>query len=123
MITIGKNFLWISVYRNNLGDCTGGGLTSRVSDLTVFFDCTREAAIEYCMENDINPEEQLFLVKRQLWKEDHFYAEPLVKPANAEKCNQVFGGNYIMTSDGRFPRQNGLTTAYPIPVHDRYENY
>jgi len=121
MLTIGKQYLWVSVYRSPLGDCTGGGVTSRVSETTLFFNCTREEAIEYCKKEGINPENQLFLVKRQLWGEDHFYAEPLVKPADAGHCNQMFGGNYIMTSDSRFPHQNGLTTAYPIPVHDRFE--
>lgn len=29
--------------------------------------------------------------------------------------NRMFGGNYISTSDSRFP------CDYPIPVHDRYE--
>lgn len=120
-MTIGKNYLWVSVYRNNLGDCTGGGVSSRVSEPTLFFNCTREEAIHYCEEKGVNPDDQLILVKRQLWGEDHFYAEPLVKPANAGQCNQMFGGNYIMTSDSRFPHQNGLRTAYPIPVHDRFE--
>ena len=121
MMTKGKNYLWVSVYRNNLGDCTGGGVSSRVSEPTLFFNCTREEAIHYCEEKGVNPDDQLILVKRQLWGEDHFYAEPLVKPANAGQCNQMFGGNYIMTSDSRFPHQNGLRTAYPIPVHDRFE--
>ena len=121
MMKIGINYLLTFVYRNSLGDATGGGITSRVTAPTLFYNCTREAAIEYCKGKGINPGDQLFLVKRQLWGEDHYYAEPLVKPANAGQCNQMFGGNYIMTSDGRFPHQNGLKTAYPIPVHDRFE--
>lgn len=120
MLQLGENYLLVFVYRNNLGDCTGGGVSSRVSDPTLFFDCTREDAIEWCKENGVNPENQLFLVKCQLWGEDHFFAEPLVKPAHAGRCNQMFGGNYIMTPDSRFPHQNGLMTAYPIPVHDRF---
>ena len=111
----------VFVYRNNLGDCTGGGITSRVDNCTLFFDCSKEEALDYCKENHENPEDQLYLVKRQLWGEDHYFAEPLVKPADASQCVQQFGGNYIMTSDGRFPHQNGLVTAYPIPVHDRFE--
>lgn len=118
---IGIHYLSVSVYRFPLGECTGGGVTSRVTSPTLFFDCTREDAIKHCAEHNMNPDDQLILVKRQLWGEDHFFAEPLVKPANAGHCNQMFGGNYIMTSDSRFPHQNGLTTAYPIPVHDRFE--
>ncbi len=120
---MGINYLTVYVYRDDLGDCTNGGITSRVNHPTLFFDCTKDAAIDYCKLNNINVNDQLYLVKRKLWNEDHFYAEPLVKPIEAEHCNQVFGGNYIMTCDGRFPRQNGLTTAYPIPVHDRFEKY
>lgn len=120
-MTIGTHYLSVNVYRDNLGDCTGGGVSSRVDFPTLFFDCSREMAVKHCQEHNMNPEDQLFLVKRQLWGEDHFIAEPLVKPANAAHCNQMFGGNYIMTSDSRFPHQNGLTTAYPIPVHDRFE--
>lgn len=122
MLIIGKNYLWVEIFRSPLGDCTGGGITSRVTTSTLFFDCSKEEALDYCKENHKNPEDQLYLVKRQLWGEDHYFAEPLVKPANAGRCNQMFGGNYIMTSDGRFPHQNGLKTAYPIPVHDRFEN-
>ena len=121
MLTFGRQYIGVGVYRFNHGDCTGGGVSSRVTDPTLFFDCTREQAMEHCKETHMNPEDQLLLVKRQLWGEDHYYAEPLVKPADAGRCNQMFGGNYIMTSDSRFPRQNGLRTAYPIPVHDRFE--
>jgi len=118
MMKTGLNYLSVSVYRNDLGDCTRGGVSSRVSSPLLFFDCTREEAVKYCKESGRNPEDQLFLVRRQLWGEDHYIAEPLVKPAYG---NQMFGGNYIMTSDSRFPHQNGLRTAYPIPVHDRFE--
>lgn len=121
-MTIGKNYLTVFVYRNNLADGTGGGLTSRVNTPTLFFNCTREKALEHCRNNGIDPEKQLFLIRRQLWGEDHYFAEPLVKPSDASQCNQQFGGNYIMTSDDRFPHQNGLICAYPIPVHDRYEH-
>ena len=121
MMTIGIHYLSVSVYRCPLGDCTGGGVSSRVTSPTLFFNCTRKEAIEYCNKYNMDPADQLILVERQLWNEDHFYAEPLVKPAYAGQCNQMFGGNYIMTSDSRFPHQNGLRTAYPIPVHDRYE--
>ena len=117
---IGVNYLTVSVYRSPLGDCTDGGISSRVISPTLFFDCTREEAMKHCDEHKMNPADHLFLVKRELWGEDHFYAEPLVKPADGG-C-QMFGGNYIMTSDSRFPHQNGLTTAYPIPVHDRFEH-
>lgn len=122
MMKIGTHYLNVSVYRSSLGDCTGGGISSRVTFPTLFFNCTRDMALKYCQDNGINPDDQLFLVERKLWGEDHFFAEPLVKPENASKCNQMFGGNYVMTSDSRFPHQNGLVTAYPIPVHDRFEH-
>ena len=122
MLSYGTHLLSVYVFRCSLGDCTGDGLTSRVNNPMLFFNCSREMAIKYCEEKDMNPKDQLFLINRKLWGEDHFFAEPLVKPENAGSCNQMFGGNYIMTSDSRFPHQNGLTCAYPIPVHDRFEH-
>jgi hypothetical protein len=49
------------------------------------------------------------LVKRNLFGGEHLHAEP----AGLEGTS--FGGNFIFSSDGRFP------SKYPIPVHDRVE--
>jgi len=55
----------------------------------------------------------LVLVERQLFGEEAWYAVP----AGIYKSNKhsMFGGNFIHTSDSRFPGRA------PIPVHDRVE--
>lgn len=112
--------LSVDVYRSNTGiyDCTNGGITSHHDSLTLFWNCTREEAKKYCEKNGIDTDKCLFLVKRNLWGEDHSFAEPLVKPQNKI---QVMGGNFVYTCDSRLYKLNGLTCATPIPVYDRFE--
>lgn len=109
-----------SILRNvDLGDCTGGGLSSKVASTTMFWDCTRSEAINYCIIHNMKPELQMFLHKRELWGEDHSFAEPLVMPTG---MNQVFGGNYMVSDSAGYKFGNEKTTR-PIPIHDRFENY
>ncbi len=110
-----------SILRNvDLGDCTAHGLSSKVTSVILFWDCSREEAINYCYEKNINPELQMYLNKRDLWGEDHSYAEPLVKPVGK---NQVFGGNFIYTSDSGSYHFGNEKCVRPIPVHDRFEEW
>jgi len=112
--------LFVTVFRPaGFPDCTGNGLSNRVDSSTLFFDCTREEAIEWCKENGKSPEYMFFLVKRELWGEDHSYTEPLIKPNDRA---QVFGGNFIYTSDSRMYKTGGIYKT-PIPVHDRFETW
>ena len=47
----------------------------------------------------------------------YMHAEP-INPGDTSGCvGPMFGGNFVYTSDSRFPNK------YPIPVHDRYETY
>ena len=102
-------------------DCSASGLTSRVDSGHLFWDCTRDEAIDYCREKNIVPEDQFFLVEKEIWGEKYAYAEPLIKP-DRSMC-QVFGGNYITTSDSAGYNQGYCRTAFPIPVHDRFETW
>lgn len=112
------NRLFITVFRSaSYSDCTNNGLSSRVDTSTLFFDCTREEAINWCKENGKSPEYMFFLVKRELWGEDHSYAEPLIKP---EGKVQVFGGNFLYTSDSRMYKTGGKYKT-PLPIHDRFD--
>ena len=64
-------------------------------------------------------EPYLVLKKRELFGSTYLHAEPYVngKPINqGEPGHLMFGGNFIYTSDSRFPNK------YPIPVHDRFES-
>lgn len=102
------------------GDCSGHGLSSRVDSAYLFWDCTKEEALEWCKENHKDPEQQFILVKRELWGEDHSYAEPLIKP---EGMAQVFGGNFLYTSSSNGCNISGKKCATPIPIHDRFETW
>lgn len=115
------NHTLVYVYRDAcLGDCTGNGLSSRINKGILFWNCTSQEATKYCVDNGIDPSLQFILVNRNLWNEDHSYVEPLVKPT---RKNQMFGGNFVYTSDGNFYKMGGLKTGSPIPIHDRFEDY
>lgn len=115
----------LSVYvvceRNRECDCTNGGVTSRHNHLTLFYDCEKEDAVKFCEDNEIDPDTALWFNPRMLWGEFHPIAEPLIKPKG--KIGGMFGGNFIYTSDSRFPSLYGAMNCahYPIPVHDRFE--
>ena len=93
------------VFRNNLGDATNWGLTSREDVITLHY-------------GEINPDEvgddDLVLIERVLWGEQANYAMPgdIFKSG---RC-PMFGGNFVYTSDDRFP------SDAPIKVFDRLEN-
>ena len=106
------------VYRDNLGDCSNHGLSSYVDSGLLFFDCSKESAIEYCQQNGLNPNYQFYLKKRILWNEDHSVAVPLV---DAENSSLMFGGNFLYTSNGAGYHFDGERVVRPIPSHDRVE--
>jgi hypothetical protein len=54
----------------------------------------------------------LKLVRRNVCGHEHIHAEPVEIPQGL----RMFGGNFVFTSDSRFPNR------YPIPVHDRVED-
>ena len=97
------------VLRNSLGDSTNNGLTSRKDSIILHYGPDADSA-------DLTPipDDELVLVERKLFGEDAFYAVP----AGLYKSNKhtMFGGNFIHTSDSRFPGRA------PIPVHDRVES-
>lgn len=111
----------MSVLRNvEIGGCNNNGLSERVTSGQMFWDCTREEAIEWCKENNRDPEKQFYLVNRILWDEDHSYAEPLVKP---EGMAQTAGANFLYTCNGGSFKFKGEKCTRPIPIHDRFETW
>lgn len=105
------------VFRRGTGeDCTNNGLSATHDDFVLLYDCTIEEANQYCEENGFDKDEYLYLNKRHLFGHESFYAEPLVKKPDHI---QMFGGNFIYTSDSRFPKVNG--THAPIKIFDRFE--
>lgn len=101
-------------------DCSNNGLSNRIDSAQLFWECSREEALEYCTKKGINPEEQFILVERTLWEENHSYAEPLVKPEGMHQC---FGGNFLYTSSSNGCNISGTRCNTPIPIHDRFETW
>lgn len=105
--------LHVNVLRDANGhDCTLNGVTSRYTDFVLVGEGVQEV-----QNGETEDEAVLILVRRNV--PDHngmpyLTAYPVGKDGNA-MTHGMFGGNYINTSDSRFP------CAYPIPVHDRFE--
>lgn len=113
----------VHVYRSSLGDCTGNGLTNNVNEGFLFWDCSREEAIEWCKREGRDITRHFIMKYRELWGKDHSYAEPLDIEYWGKGGNQMFGGNFIYTSNNNFYMFRGETIGRPIKVHDRFEKY
>ena len=112
--------LYVTVFRAaGFPDCTNNGLSARVDNANLFDDCTEYEALEYCEKHNLDPNKQFIMVPRTLWGEDHAYAEPLMKPTGKA---QVFGGNFLYTSDSRMYKTGGIYKV-PVPIHDRFETW
>ena len=88
-------------------DCTNGGISSK-HDTFVLVGLGQEAQV-------FEPSKDapaLKLVKRIISGEVYLHAEPVNSPKGV---GWTFGGNFLHTSDGRFPNR------YPIAIHDRQE--
>jgi hypothetical protein len=95
--------LLVQVYRDNLGDCTINGISSKNDSLILVGNGPSEGT----EENSVK------IVTRKFRWGNYIHAEPLIYPK--EKSWPMFGGNFIFSCDSRFP------SKYPIPVHDRFE--
>ena len=100
----------VFVYRcPYLGDCTNGGISK-----------DRYRLLLTCEDGFIDAEPDdpalLRLVKRKIGGREYIHAEPVNPGDTSGSVGPMFGGNYVSTSDSRFP------SDYPIPLHDRYEN-
>lgn len=96
--------LVVNIYRTNY-DCTNGGATSS-NDRAILVGND----IPELFESHGRP--VLKVVRRKIAGQEYIHAEPVDNPFGRHR---MFGGNFIYTSDGRFPNR------YPIPVHDREE--
>ena len=95
--------LLVWVYRPHF-DCTNGGITSHNNTVLL----VGEGVPEIFEPGDLPV---LKLVKRQLrgTEPPYLHAQPI------EGSGHMMGGNFIYSSDSRFP------SDYPISVHDRQE--
>lgn len=105
--------LRVNVYRNDLGDSTAGGISSIYRNLYLIGEDIKEG--NTTIDSDNIPENTVYLERRILFgKEEYLTAYPVSKKTDGKWY--MFGGNFIYTSDSRFP------SNYPIPIHDRVEN-
>lgn len=109
--------LYVEFYRPAYTtDCTNGGVSSRFKEaILVGPDVTGPCDTE----TDRSAKELPILVYRNytapgMHKIQMIHAVP-IDLLNAGKWT-MFGGNFIYTSDSRFPQR------FPIPVHDRVED-
>ena len=101
----------LEVFRNSLGDCSNGGISSRYSE--VLIEC-KDGYIEID-ENNL-PENFCKVVERDLGFETYLHIEPYNSPDKG--CiGWMAGGCFCSTSDSRFSR----ISKYPLALHDRQE--
>jgi len=101
--------LSVDVFRHGT-DSTNGGISGKVDSFTLLDDSIENAPFE---PSEKSP--AIKLVRRTIGDRVYVHAEPLEEcPSN--KIGYMFGGNFIFTSDSRFPND------YPIPIHDRSES-
>lgn len=103
--------LTVGVFREvDFPDCTANGITSKVSRIILVDD-----SIEGPFKVQ-EGETYLVLIRRTLFGRVYIHAEPRVNGKELKGDGfGMFGGNFIYSSDSRFPND------YPIGVHDRFE--
>lgn len=104
----GLDALPVSIYKSPLGDSSANGITSKNDRLLLVFDGLNSPF------KTNEGEDYLVLIKRNIGSEEYLSAKP--QSLIESNTHSMFGGNFIFTSDSRFP------SSYPIPVHDRVEN-
>lgn len=110
----------VSVYvlRNDLGDSTANGITSKVNSVWLFSaETSNEEVREFYGKKNESPENALRVVKREYYCN---YAEPVFKKSSSEGTYMA-GGNFVETCHSVYKEISG--TPYPLPVHDRFEDW
>lgn len=99
-------------------DCTNGGISSRYKTLYLLCEDQEKAQKEpwNWSKVDENDERLIKIVRSTPCGRPYIHAEPVNDP-NRREVGYMFGGNFIYTSDSRFPEN------YPIPLHDRSETW
>lgn len=98
--------LGIYVYRNGLGDCTNGGVSSIYKDLLLV-----------CEDGNIDIDENN-LPDNLVVIAEGFRGHKYIRPyKEAEHIGWMSGGNLGYSCDARFRR----ISEYPLCIHDRQE--
>lgn len=109
MTTTNQQGLSVDILRPADGsDCTNGGVSSRATSAIL----VGEGVPEIFSPRPGVPVLRL-VIRWRGTPNEYMHAEPVEAPAG--KVGPMFGGNFIKTSDSRFP------SRYPIPIHDRYD--
>ena len=103
--------LTVGVFREvDFPDCTANGITSKVSRICLVDD-TIKGPFKVAERRSLSG-----IGKAHDLGKEFIHAEPRVDGHKVNSCDYgMFGGNFIYTSDSRFP------SDYPIGVHDRFE--
>jgi hypothetical protein len=110
------NGLIIEVYRSkdttgNDSDCTNGGISATFDRLTL---------IGKGISGPFAPTPErpaVTMITRTICGEEYKHIVPCDENAQPLPGWYMFGGNYGVTSDSRFPHR------YPLAIHDRQEPY
>lgn len=103
------------IYRGSLGDCSNGGISGRVNEVTIInvegpFDPTPEAPA-------------VRLVRGNIWGSVKIVVED-DDSRGPERVGPMFGGTFVATSDSRFADAVDKligTRGGAVALHDRYE--
>lgn len=105
----------VHVFRGSLGDCTAGGVSSKVNELTVV--------------NVDGPFEPTDERPAAVLKDGHLPGTCRLVPVAVDLPKKwlMFGGNYASTSDSRWHRAVdkicGSRQSGAVSIHDRVEEY
>lgn len=103
-----KKFLLGFVYKTPLADSTNGGLSSQ-TDKGLLFESPHGNITEEDLQNTKKALDHLVIISK------NGYVKAVPSKILKDGKHSMFGGNFIYTSDSRFP------SDYPIPIHDRVE--
>lgn len=119
------NYVTVRVYHTDW-DCTAGGITSIENrekfrnHYYLFSACLSMLDItEIIIEQNIPMDQCLQVEERTIGGKIYKSAVPINLLSSG--VWHMFGGNYLMTSDSRYKEVTGM--SYPLPVHDRVENF
>lgn len=97
------------IFRWHLGECSNGGLSSRVQAVTLI-----DADGPFAPTDD---RPAVRLVRRQLEGGEYVHAEPIT---DRPKPWFMAGGTFIFSHDSRW--RDAVGHSYPISLHDRVES-
>lgn len=93
--------LHAQIFKWNLGDCSLGGISSRVNAVTIVN-----------VDGPFEPDDEhpaVKIVRREIYGKEYLHAEPV------EPGTWAAGGTLICSSDSRFSE----ASQYPLHLHDR----